>query len=214
VEAAVVHGSIQSAVAGYYDDVLSTHGPTHRGVDWSSRASQEQRFATLLEGIDWSGDPTLLDFGCGCGALAAYLDRLGVSCRYVGFDIAPAMIDAAGAAFGGRADRRFGSDLCALEPADHVIASGIFNVKLDAPRAAWMRYVGETIAMLGSLARRRLAFNMLPSVSASGLRRDNLFYADPCAVARSCAASIGGEISLREDYGLCEFTVVVSFDGA
>jgi hypothetical protein len=33
----VAHPSIESAVARYYSRALATHGPNHRGVDWSSR---------------------------------------------------------------------------------------------------------------------------------------------------------------------------------
>lgn len=201
--------SIESTVAGYYSRAIEEHGATHRGVDWSSRASQELRFATLLDGIDWSDKPTLLDFGCGCGALAHYVDRLGFDCDYVGYDIAPAMIDAAVRSHGEHDDRRFTSDRDALEPADIVVASGVFNVKLEIPRSSWAHHAGDTIARLGALTRRRLAFNMLPAATAQELERDDLYYANAEAVVRYCRAVVGGEVSLREDYGLWEFTVVV-----
>lgn len=207
------HHSIESTVAGYYSRALAVHGPTHRGVDWSSRDSQELRFATLLDGVDWSGAPSLLDFGCGWGALAAYLDGLGVSCDYTGFDIAPAMVQAAQRSVGERADRRFTSDRAALTQADLVVASGVFNVKLDVPPADWRRYVDETIATLASLARRRLAFNMLPPASSPELARPELHYADPDAVVERCAATLGADgVAVREHYGLWEFTVLVSWD--
>jgi hypothetical protein len=206
----VAHRWIETAVAGYYSRALAAHGATHRGVDWSSRGSQELRFATLLDGIDWSTKPTLLDYGCGWGALAGHLDRLGVACRYVGYDIAPRMIAAARATCGEWPDRRFTADPRELEPADHVIASGVFNVKLDTPREAWTRYVEETIASLGALTRRRLAFNMLPPPSSPEFARDDLHYADPRAVARYSRDALGGTVALREDYGLWEFTVIVS----
>jgi Methyltransferase domain len=206
----VAHRSIENAVAGYYSRAVSRHGATHCGVDWSSRRSQELRFDTLLEGIDWSTKPTLLDYGCGWGALAGHLDRLGVECRYVGYDIAQRMIDVARVTCGEWVDRRFTADPRELEPADHVVASGLFNVKLDIPRGAWSRYVYETIADLGALTRRRLAFNMLPPVSSPELQREDLHYADPDVVVRYSAAAVGGTVALREDYGLWEFTVIVS----
>jgi len=208
----VAHPTIESAVAGYYSRALATHGPNHRGVDWSSRDSQELRFATLLDGVDWSGAPSVLDFGCGCGALAAYLDRLGVRCDYTGYDIAPEMVRTARRVVAERADRRFTSDLAALTPAELVVASGIFNVKLDIPREAWQRYVDETIGTLGSLARRRLAFNMLPPASSPQLERADLHYADRDAVVALCATLGAGDVAVREHYGLWEFTVVATWD--
>jgi len=208
----LAHHSIETAVAGYYSRALAAHGPTHRGVDWSTRDSQELRFVTLLDGVDWSGAPSLLDFGCGCGALAAYLDGRGVSCDYTGYDIAPAMVQAAQRCVGERADRRFTSDLAALTPADLVVASGIFNVKLDVPHEDWQRYVAETITALGALSRHRLAFNMLPPASSPRLERADLHYADRDAVVELCATTLGADdVAVREHYGLWEFTVVVSW---
>jgi len=210
----VAHHSIQSAVAGYYTRALAAHGPNHRGVDWSSRDSQELRFATLLDGVDWSRGPTLLDFGCGYGALAGHLDALGVCCDYTGYDVAPAMVQAARRIVGEHAGRRFTSDLAALPQADLVVASGIFNVRLDVADGDWQRYVDDTIATLGSLTRRRLAFNMLPPASAPQLERPDLHYADADAVVARCAATLGtDDIAVREDYGLWEFTVVVTWAG-
>jgi hypothetical protein len=205
----VAQSTLESAVTRYYSRAIEEYGPTHRGVDWSSCASQELRFATLLQGVDWSGQPTLLDFGCGCGALAHHLDRLSIECDYVGYDIAPAMIDAAVRSHGQHDARRFTSDRDELERADIVIASGVFNVKLETPRMTWAHHAGDAIVRLGQLARRRVAFNMLPAASAQELERDDLYYANADAVARYCRAVIGGEVSLLEGYGLWEFTVVV-----
>jgi SAM-dependent methyltransferase len=207
------HHSIESAVAGYYSRSLAAHGPTHRGVDWSTRDSQELRFATLLDGIDWSDAPGLLDFGCGCGALAAYLDELGHRCDYTGYDIAPAMVRTAREIVGERDDRRFTSDLATLTPTELVVASGIFNVKLDIHDEEWKRYVAETIVALGALSRRRLAFNMMPPASSPQLERADLHYADRDAVVELCATTLGADdVTVREGYGLWEFTVVVGWD--
>jgi SAM-dependent methyltransferase len=209
----VAHPSIESAVARYYSRALATHGPNHRGVDWSSRESQQLRFATLLDGVDWRGAPSLLDFGCGCGALAAYLDGLGYSCEYTGYDIAPEMVRTARRVVGERGGRRFTSDLATVEPADLVVASGIFNVKLDVAAGVWERYVDETIAMLGRLSRRRLAFNLLPPASSPQLERADLHYADRDAVVELCATTLrADDVVVREDYGLWEFTVVATWD--
>ena len=205
---------VESAVAAYYARALAAHGATHRSVDWCSRESQELRFATLLDGIDWDACPTVLDYGCGWGAMAEHLDRLGVECQYVGYDIAPQMIAAARLLHAGRADRRFTADPAQLQRADHVVASGIFNVKLGASRAAWTRHVNATIAHLATLTRRRLAFNMLPPPLQHELAGEDVYYADPDAMARQCEVVVGGSAALREDYGLWEFTVVISLQDA
>lgn len=190
---------IEQAVADYYGRTLRAHGPTARGVDWSSQAEQELRFAVLLEVVDWTPAPVLLDYGCGYGALATYLS--GRACSYVGYDISAPMLAAARRA---HPDRRF---VEAPEPADYVIASGIFNVKLDTPAPRWEAYVDETIAQMVALARCGLAFNMLPPASPPERARPDLHYAEPDAIAARCAEL--GDVSIRRDYGLWEFTVTV-----
>lgn len=202
--------AIESAVAAHYARALAAYGATYRGVDWSSRESQELRFATLLDGVDWGARPTMLDYGCGWGAMADHLDRLGIECQYVGYDIAPQMIAAARLIHSGRQDRRFTADVAELRRVDHVIASGVFNLRLHTPGAMWTRHVKETIARFATLTRRRLAFNMLSRASAPALERADLYYADPHTVARYSEAVVGGPVSVREDYGLREFTVIVS----
>jgi SAM-dependent methyltransferase len=206
----VVSRPIEAAVADYYTRALDAHGPTPRGVDWSSAESQEMRFGVLLDSVDWTGTPSVLDYGCGYGALGAWIDRLGHRCRYVGYDVASAMIDAARAADGDRGNRSFTAAVDELEPADYVVASGIFNVKLETPVATWEAYVEDTLRELAGLAKRSLSFNMLPLASPSGLARPDLYYAEPGVVARRCEELLGGTVELREGYGLWEFTVTVS----
>jgi SAM-dependent methyltransferase len=194
-------------VIEYYSRALAVHGCTPRGVDWASQESQELRFRTLLAGAEWSCAPTLLDYGCGYGALATYLDRLGIACKYVGFDVAPSMIDAARKANPGHVFTGAASELA---PVEYVVASGIFNVKLDTPTPVWERYVHRTLGLLASLARRSLSFNMLPPASAPRFSRPDLYYADPEAVVSFCEQRLGHETSLQEDYGLWEFTVTIT----
>lgn len=199
--------AIHAAVAEYYAATLAEHGPTARGVDWASPESQELRFATLLEDAPWTDSPTVLDYGCGYGVLSAYLDRLGVGCRYQGYDLVPGMVDAARTL---HPHSEFTSSEDALAPADLVIASGIFNVKRDTPVADWERYVEQTLARLWSLTRRSLSFNLLPPASPAHLARPHLYYADPAATVGRCQQLIDGTVTLREDYGLWEYSVTIS----
>lgn len=199
--------SIHSAVAGYYSRSLALHGPTPSGVDWSSGEGQELRFEILTGELELSAGRTLLDYGCGYGALAAYLDGLGFRGGYVGYDIAPSMLAVACEALEPRANLRFTSDPAELEPVDYVVASGVFNVKLEMPVATWRRYVEVTLEAMASLARRSMAFNMLPPASSPEHARPDLYYADPAEIVRFCEENLGCTVSLRQDYGLWEYTV-------
>ena len=79
----------------YYETKLRAHGPTPAGVDWNSQESQELRFALLANLWRDEADASILDYGCGYGALADYLRARGHRGAYVGFDVSEAMAQAA-----------------------------------------------------------------------------------------------------------------------
>ncbi len=64
--------SLTDAVRNYYEGRLNTFGATPKGVDWSSTES-ELRFDQLLARSVTEAGRSLLDYGCGFGALVTYL---------------------------------------------------------------------------------------------------------------------------------------------
>jgi SAM-dependent methyltransferase len=190
----------------YYTGKVEEHGPTPRGVDWNGEASQELRFAQLLELCRGERVFSLNDYGCGYGALVGYLARVGLEADYRGFDISTAMVDHARAAHPGM---RFVTREEDLEPSDFTVASGIFNVKLDTAFEFWTDYVLETIEHLDHLSLRGFAFNVLTSYSDPELMRDDLYYADPAFLFDHCKRRYSRHVALLHDYGLYEFTILV-----
>src|SRR6185503_914754 len=71
----------------YYEGKLRAHGPTPAGVDWNSQESQELRFALLANLWRDEADASILDYGCGYGALADYLRARGHRGAYTGYDV-------------------------------------------------------------------------------------------------------------------------------
>src|SRR5262245_32292934 len=89
---------ILETVGRYYSERLAKFGPTHRGVDWKSADSQELRFsrlAQIFEESDANEERSLIDYGCGYGALLDHLRAAGRRVDYHGFDISESMIEAA-----------------------------------------------------------------------------------------------------------------------
>ena len=204
---------IITAVDRYYTDRLRQFGATPRGVDWNSADSQNLRFSRLLELLPPLPDPdppiSLIDYGCGYGALADYLAEQGRILSYRGFDVSADMIAAAEARHGSTSARSYTVDAHTLHPADFVVASGIFNVKLDHPVDAWRAYVWDTITTLNRLCRRGFAFNMLSMCSDADKRRDDLFYMDPGEALNGCLQRFPRQVTLLHDYPLYEFTILV-----
>jgi SAM-dependent methyltransferase len=193
----------------YYDAKLREHGATPAGADWNSQASQELRFRQLAH--LWEGEPdvSLLDYGCGYGALASYVRSRGHRGSYVGFDVSESMAEAARSHVAALPACRVTARRDELEPADFAVASGVLNVKQGATEDAWAAYVWETIADLAALGTRGFAFNALTSYSDPEKRRADLYYADPLALFDRCKRQYSRLVTLLHDYPLYEFTIIV-----
>jgi SAM-dependent methyltransferase len=203
---------VLDAVRRYYSEKIVEHGPTAKGVDWRDESSQELRFEQLLKVCDLSRPFSLNDYGCGYGALALHLEQLGVDVSYTGFDISEEQLAQARELVGESDHRRFVASEDELDPADYTVASGIFNVRLDAPEDAWERQALATLDRLDALSTRGFAFNMLTSYSDPELMRDDLWYADPRAIFDHCKRAYSRWVALLHDYGLWEFTILVRKD--
>jgi SAM-dependent methyltransferase len=200
---------IHEAVAAYYGSTLAAHGPTARGVDWRDGQSQQLRHRQFDRLIAGDADATVADLGCGYGDYAAHLRAGGHRGRYVGYDLVPDMIAAAERLHAGDENCAWRTGSVPGEPADYVVASGIFNVKREFPADAWERYVDETVAAMAQAGRKGFGFNMLTSWSDADKRRPDLYYGDPAHWFDRCARRFGRHVAVLQDYGLYEFTLLV-----
>jgi SAM-dependent methyltransferase len=200
---------ILTEVRAYFDEKIATHGPSARGVDWNSTASQELRFEQLLKICAGTESFSLADYGCGYGALLDFLDAKGRPCTYQGFDVSEQMLAWARKRHTGRSGCRFLSDPSRLSPTDYTVASGIFNVRLGTNTADWEAYVFETLGRLNALGRKGFAFNSLTSYSDADRVRPDLHYADPGRLFDYCKRRFSRNVALLHDYGLYEFTMLV-----
>lgn len=202
------------SVEAYYTAKVVEHGPTARGADWNSEASQHLRFHQLLRVLEHERGPfSVNDMGCGYGALAAYLHARGSTFHYHGFDLSPAMIHLAREHYGHLATCRFSSPPTTLTPAHYTVASGIFNVKLATETEQWRAYMLDTIDQLAALSTRGFAFNVLTSYADPDRMRPDLYYADPCFLFDYCQRRYSRWVAVLHDYGLYEFTVGVRKEG-
>lgn len=198
----------------YYTKKVVAHGATAQGVDWNSEASQQLRFAQLLRLVEGTEQPfSINDFGCGYGALIAYLYECGYDFVYHGYDLSTQMINHARERYGHLSNCHFSTSLAGLEPAQYTVASGIFNVKLDTATASWSGYVLDTLDQLADLSRQGFAFNVLTRYADAERMRPELYYADPGMLFDHCQRHYSRWVALLHDYGLYEFTVLVRKHG-
>jgi hypothetical protein len=206
---AALSKNIREQVSGYYDEKLQRFGSSPNGVDWKDEESQEKRFFQLIEFLPLDNSSSLLDYGCGYAALLGLLRRRNWTGQYLGFDWSKEMVSAASALYEGDAST-FSSLEEDLQPCDYVVASGIFNVKLACSNQAWFSHILETLDKIDSLAVKGFAFNVLTNYSDPEKMRADLYYADPGLLLSFCMQKYSRWVRMLHDYGLYEFTIVVS----
>jgi SAM-dependent methyltransferase len=196
-------------VKAYFEERIDAHGTSPRGADWNSDASQEARFDQLLKIVDPSVPFSLLDYGCGYGALADNLAKKGFRADYYGFDIVTKAIEAARRLHTGKPGRSFTTEVSRLPVCDYVVASGIFNFRADTPDGAWTDYVVGVLQHFDKLSRKGFASNFLTKYSDPGRMRADLYYADPCFLFDYCKRNFSRNVALLHDYTLYDFTILV-----
>jgi SAM-dependent methyltransferase len=201
---------ILRAVDDYYSTQLRRFGPVHLGVDWSSQKSQRLRFDVLLEAIRTKTTFSLIDYGCGYGALADYLAlREMPHCEYIGYDISESMLDAARSRPCPLVSCRFAGKNDPLPEVDYCLASGVFNVSLGTEPEAWFTYMTRVWDEMNRVGRLAFAFNCLSTYFEGERRPHLLYYADPARVLDYCRRTYSPWVALLHDYPLPEFTVIV-----
>lgn len=202
---------LAAAVERYYSAKVQEFGPTPPGVDWRDGASQRTRFDVLLQVLGDRRNVKLLDFGCGYGALLDHAIITEQCATYTGLDVSFEMVHAA----------QLLHDSCGYSHPKHefvvsdrihgryevIVASGVFNVKLETPDAAWRQYIRETVAMIADNASVAFAYNCLSMRSDPGKRRNDLHYADPREHV-AFLTDLGLAAEVADDYGLYEFTIL------
>lgn len=174
-------------VKSHYAAKLTEHGKSPLGVDWNSYEAQYMRFRQLAKLIDETG--SVNDWGCGYGAFQKFCPG-----EYIGYDIVPHE----GTAF-------VLSDVPTMK-ADYTVASGLFNVKMDASVMSWHAYVLESIKTMDEMSRKGFAFNCLSLYS--NRKEGRLYYGDPIGLFHYCRR-FSNKVALLHDYSDWDFTVMV-----
>jgi len=202
--------AIFSLIQSYFSSSLGRHGPTAQGVDWKSEQAQFLRFEQLTKILpSGNTDISLLDFGCGYGGLFSFLRNQKIALNYVGYDCVEAMIEQAKKIFSDEEKATFLSNEQLLQPADYVVASGVFNQKGEIEETVWTDYVHSSLDRLNTLASKGLAVNFLTSYSDPEKMRPDLYYANPLTLFNRCKTQYSENVALLHDYKAYEFTLLV-----
>lgn len=198
-------------VKSYFDKRIQEHGASPRGADWNSEASQNTRFDQLLKVIE-TDSFSILDYGCGYGALADYLVEKGYQVDYFGFDILESAIQTARAVHAAKPRCKFFTERDHLPLCDYTVASGIFNYRGEQSFEDWTNYVISVLHQFNDLSRKGFASNFLTKYSDADRMRSDLYYADPLYLFDYCKRNFSKNVALLHDYRLYDFTILVRKD--
>src|SRR3954447_4535679 len=200
-----------AAITDTYSDWLSRHGAdSPRGVGWHDAQMQALRFDVLALVMEGADPMTGADVGCGAGALfarpaaRAEPPPLGA---YTGYDLLPAMVEAARER---HADprARFEVGSAVAEDHDYVLASGAFTIRPGIDDETWEAHLHEVLDGLWARARRGIAFNLM--IRTPKPAKPHVYTGDPEGWAVWCSQNLpGARVALRMGPPLDDFTVLV-----
>jgi SAM-dependent methyltransferase len=199
-------------VKTYFDKHIQEYGASPQGSDWNGEESQNIRFDQILKVIGNNTSFSILDYGCGYGALADYLEIKGFNVEYYGFDILEAAIEVARKAHQGKTRHTFTFDKASLPVCDYTVSSGIFNFRGENSFEAWTEHMLAALHEFNSLSRLGFSSNFLTKYSDADRMRDNLYYADPLFLFDYCKRNFAKNVALLHDYQLYDFTIIVRKD--
>ena len=198
----------------YFNEKIEKHGATPLGVDYNGREAQEIRFEQLAKVIDPSTPFSVIDFGCGYGALFEFLGTKNRQFEYYGYDMLEKMIVTGREAHKDFSNAHFTHQANELPLSDYLLAGSIFNNKFDASYDEWQNLVLETLKQMNSLCEKGFSFNMLTKYSDADrmAERPDLFFCDPLFFFDFCKHNFSRNVALLHDYGLYDFTILVRKD--
>jgi SAM-dependent methyltransferase len=185
-----------------YQSLLRQHGDSAEAAQWSPEG-QLFRFRKLVT-IGDLGGRSVLDLGCGLGALFPFLiDRFN-SIDYTGIDIVPDSIAHASMKYPGT---RFLCRDILTDPLDeqfdYVLISGPFNNQFPGVN----KFLEDLVEAAFGCCRIGLAFNF--TSSWVNFTNPEMAYHDPAHVLHFCLRHLSRKVSMHHHYERCDVVVFV-----
>lgn len=190
------------AIDDFYDEYYSNSKNDTEFVGWNSKKDQIERFKILLK-IGVKNGNTILDFGCGLGALYEYMTKKYNDFKYIGVDINNDFIKKCKKKYPKAIFKTIKDISDVKNKYDWFIASGAFTVYTP------FQNMMDTIKIAVDSAKYGVAVNFLESdyaknsdlVSIRGYNKEKLY--------KSFSKELGQKykINLIDDYIDNDFTI-------
>lgn len=210
-------GNVTQQLHDHYRATFLAHGATPSGVDWgpredAARLRQDKMLALADEAIR---EATLLDVGCGYGALAERIEERNIKLKYTGIEIVGEMVEAARKR--NPTSSFIHGDFLSSTPNflgtfDYVVCNGILTQKLQATTMEMNVHAQKLITAMFATCRRGCAFNVMTSYV--NYQVSNLYYRNPAELLAWCMSQLTPKVRLDHNYPLYEYTVYLYRDNA
>ena len=198
----------------YFNKKVELYGATPGAADYNGAEAQLTRFEQLVKVINPSLPFTIIDYGCGYGALFDFLQNKNWQFEYCGFDMLEKMVSAGRESHRGVLNAYFEYSEDKLKAKDYLVACSIFNNKFEAEKIEWQDMILQTLARMNSLCTKGFSFDMLTKYSDAERmeQRPDLFFGDPLFFFDYCKRNFSRNVTLLHDYELYDFTILVHKD--
>lgn len=194
----------------HYSETFNKYGPTPKGVDWGTKSTTELRYYTMFEILDYvelkKGTPSVLDVGCGYGALWEYAIQNNIKIHYHGIDIVRDMINYAKRKY---PDIQF---VCgdfminkSLNNFDFVICNGILTQKLTCTNEETDLFAKKIIKKMFNICNYGIVFNVMST--KVNYTVENLFYKSPIELSAWCVEEISHKFIINHSYLPYEYSI-------
>ena len=186
-------------LSNHYDSLVSKYGADAKANQWRDQQTQVRRFEILCNNLSISKS-SILDFGCGTGALYEYLmSSHGFTGRYTGIDISPKAIEIAKSIYSNGNFLNFDILLNELpETYDYIFVSGTFNNEMKNH----LEWVYANLRKLFQKTNIALVFNMLSNYV--DYKDEGLYYSDPEEIFGFCKRELSPAVNLFHSEAIYE----------
>jgi SAM-dependent methyltransferase len=199
--------SVSNILRDHYKKTFLKHGSTSKGVDWGDKEwAVALRQNNMLEVIRDNEPASILDVGCGYGALADLINQKKLNLKYSGVDVVDDMVLEA------KSRHPEANFVCGdflsldMRKFDYVVCNGILTQKMGVSNIDMNRFAQNLIKKMFHSAKIGIAFNMMST--HVNFQKDNLFYKNPTELIAWCMSELTPHLVLNSAYELWyEYTV-------